>query len=277
MNLLTVIVFCLVLAQKALGGTIGHDKVQSFPQPEPVTVSEKAAVKYKPQLRIVRSCVSFPAVNAAGEITGGLKGTKDTDGCTEAPLGSQVYGRATWYQDKWAMMYAWYFPKNFWGGASERRHLWANMVLWLDNPVLETPKIIGASLSRQTLKVPKVMLISFGERQKDPYSKVTVIPPIGFVGTQAIQTGRISRYRYTYNFISGSNISTRVAQKYPDNSVWIGLTFADRDGEYQDLIMWNQLTDEARAALESADFGKDTKVPFNDKNFEASLAEAFPF
>ncbi|OWZ05694.1 Helitron helicase [Phytophthora megakarya] len=94
------------------GGTIKHDKAQLFPQPDLVTISEKATVKYKPQLFIGSGCVSFPVVDAGGEVTGGLKGTKGTEGCENAPLGSQTYGRSTWYQDKWAMIYSWYFPKN---------------------------------------------------------------------------------------------------------------------------------------------------------------------
>ncbi|KAG6956514.1 hypothetical protein JG688_00011396, partial [Phytophthora aleatoria] len=77
-----------------------HDQVQPFAQPDPATISEKAAVKFKPQLYIQFWMRSFPAVNAAGEITRGLKGTDETDGCMEAPLGSQVYERSTWYQDK---------------------------------------------------------------------------------------------------------------------------------------------------------------------------------
>ncbi|KAL3656651.1 hypothetical protein V7S43_018430 [Phytophthora oleae] len=276
MKLIPTAVFCIAFAHSVLGAQIGHDQVQPFAQPDPVTISEKVAVKYKPQLLIAGGCVSFPAVNAAGEITGGLKGTKETDACTEAPLGSQVYGRSTWYQDKWAMMFAWYFPKNFWGGGAQSRHNWANMVLWLDNPALETPKILGASLSRQTFEVPTALFVSMGEQQKDPYSKVTAIPPMGFVGTQAIQTARISRFRYNYTYIGGSNVSTRVSHSYPDNSAWISLDFANADGQYQDLIMWNQLTDQARMALESAAFG-DVKVPFNDKNFETALAQAWPF
>ncbi|KAL3656656.1 hypothetical protein V7S43_018435 [Phytophthora oleae] len=246
MNLVPAVVLCLVLDHSVLGATIDHDKVQPFAQPDPVTISEKVAVKYKPQLLIAGGCVSFPAVNAAGEITGGLKGTKETDACTEAPLGSQVYGRSTWYQDKWAMMFAWYFPKNFWGGGAESRHHWANMVLWLDNPTLETPKILGASLSRQTLEVPKLLFIPIADRETDPYSKVTEMPLLGFVGAQRIATSRISRHRYNYTYISGSNVSTR-------------------------------LTGQARVALESVDFGEDIKVPFNDKNFEAALAQAWPF
>ncbi|ETO63626.1 hypothetical protein F444_18713 [Phytophthora nicotianae P1976] len=30
--------------------TVDHDKIEPIPQPEPVTISEKAAIKFKPQL-----------------------------------------------------------------------------------------------------------------------------------------------------------------------------------------------------------------------------------
>ncbi|KAG6970946.1 hypothetical protein JG688_00004644 [Phytophthora aleatoria] len=46
---------------------IDHDQVQPFVQPEPVTISEKAAVKFKPQLHITNGCHPYPAVNAAGD------------------------------------------------------------------------------------------------------------------------------------------------------------------------------------------------------------------
>ncbi|KAG6950722.1 hypothetical protein JG688_00014031 [Phytophthora aleatoria] len=95
MNVAIVLVLHLALLSNACARTIGHGQVLPFAQPNPVTISEKAAVKFKPQLYIDYGCVSFPAVNAAGEITGGLKGTDGTDG------GSRVYGRSTWYQDKW--------------------------------------------------------------------------------------------------------------------------------------------------------------------------------
>ncbi|KAK1935656.1 hypothetical protein P3T76_010351 [Phytophthora citrophthora] len=256
MRLLSAAVLCLVLAQTVLGATIDHDKVQPFAQPDPVTIAEKAAVKFKPQLLLGGGCGVFPAVNAAGEITGGLKGTNRVDGCTESPLGAQVYGRSTWYQDKWAIMYAWYFPKNFCSFEPESRHLWSNVVLWLDNPALETPTILAASFSRQTLKVPTIFFMPLAPREEHPYVTVTEISPRCFV--------------------DGSNVSTRLLHG-STKSCWIGLGFSSQDGQYQDLIMWDQLTDQARAALESADFGEDTKVPFNDKNFDSSLAEAFPF
>eukprot|EP00644_Phytophthora_capsici_P014831 jgi/Phyca11/10715/fgenesh1_pm.PHYCAscaffold_53_\ len=214
MNLVAALVLCFALLSSVRGdgttNTIDHDQVKPFAQPEPVTISEKAAVKYKPQLNIGAGCVSFPAVNAAGEITGGLKGTKDTEACTEAPLGSQVYGRSAWYQDKWAMMYAWYFPKNFCAYKAAGRHDWANVVAHACHA--------STACSR---RVP---------RGRDP---------------------------------------DEVTAKCNHN-------IAYSDGESQDLIMWNQLTDKARAALESADFG-DTQVPFTDKNFETNLQAAWPF
>ncbi|KAE8964341.1 hypothetical protein PR002_g29006 [Phytophthora rubi] len=88
---------------------INHDKVRPFPQPAPVTESEKAAVKFKPSLIIDDACHPYLAVNAAGETSGGLKGTGGPRGsCKGSGLGSQVYGRAVWHQDLWAIMYAWY-------------------------------------------------------------------------------------------------------------------------------------------------------------------------
>ncbi|OWY91308.1 Necrosis inducing protein NPP1 [Phytophthora megakarya] len=173
MHLVTVIVLCCALLCSADRETINHDQVRPFVQPNPVTISEKTAVKYKPQLSLVRGCASFPAVNAAGEITGGLKGTKGIDACEKAPLGSQMYGRSTWYQDKWAIMYAWYFPKNFCNEEAKKRHDWANMVLWIDNPAVETPRILGASLSQQTLETHKRFLLPPPERFEEPYQKTT--------------------------------------------------------------------------------------------------------
>ncbi|EGZ15210.1 hypothetical protein PHYSODRAFT_333483 [Phytophthora sojae] len=44
----------------------------------------------------------------------------------------------------------------------------------------------------------------------------------------------------------------------------------------QDLIMWEQLTEEARTGLREANFGEKTKVQFIDANFEANLEKALP-
>ncbi|OWZ00054.1 hypothetical protein PHMEG_00028838 [Phytophthora megakarya] len=230
--------------------TIDHDKVQPISQPEPITVAEKAAVKFKPQLcTSIRACVSFPAVNAVDEITGGLKGTNGNDACKYAPLGSQVYGRAGWFKDLWAIMYSWYFPKSFSWMKPNGRHDWMHIVVWIDNPALETPKIVGVSMSRSDSK-------------SDPkYETELKISPTAFAGYQ--------RYHN-----SGSNTSLRVEYVLDFGSPYMVLSHYD--GEYQDLIMWEQLTEGARLALNNGDSFGNAKVPFNDDNFERHLAKAWP-
>lgn len=198
-------------------------------------------------------CVPFPAVNADGGVTGGLKGTNKNDACMYAPLGSQVYGRAGWHNGLWAIMYAWYFPKGFWGLFPSRRHDWTDFVVWIDNPKLETPKILGFSMSKSNME----------------YSKKTRLWPSNFVGYR-----RFGRYNPTIFF--GSNTSLRLDYK----AILLSspyLNLASMDGEYQDLIMWEQLTDAARAALnDKKNFG-EAKVPFSDEYFQGHLNKAWLF
>uniref|UniRef100_H3H861 Necrosis inducing-like protein NPP1 type n=1 Tax=Phytophthora ramorum TaxID=164328 RepID=H3H861_PHYRM len=221
------------------GVTVDHDKVQPFPQPAPVTISEKAGVKFKPQLTIKAGCFPYPAVNAAGETSGGLKGNGDELDCILSLLGSQVYGRAGWYNGVWAIMYAWYFPKGFWDTVPYWRHDWSNAVVWIDNPALENPKILGLSLSTSENK--------YGN---------TYVP----VPARTIENGTTpTLYRYVP--------ALRAAE----------LRLSTSRGPVQDLIMWGQLTDAARAALNDQDnFGR-TDVPISDDHFPKLLEEAWPF
>ncbi|KUF75950.1 NPP1 protein [Phytophthora nicotianae] len=225
--------------------TIDHDKIEPFPQPKPVTMSEKAAIKFKPQLftSIKTVCAPFPAVNAAGDVTGGLKGTNGNDACRFARKGSQVYGRAGWHKDMWAIMYAWYFPKGFWMDFPTRRHDWKNVVVWIDNPDLESPKIVAVSMSKSGRSYH----------------------------TEDQSGGLISR-----SFFNGFD-RTSLRFHYQTDLGSPYLNFAWWGGEYQDLIMWEQLTDPARVALNDIyNFG-DVEVPFSDNNFEDYLDKAWPF
>ncbi|ETN09835.1 hypothetical protein PPTG_11420 [Phytophthora nicotianae INRA-310] len=126
MNLLILTAALFAALVACATASIGHGKVQPFPQVMPVTISDKAAIKFKPQLFTPEYvCVPYPAVDAAGETTGGLKGTKRNDACKYAPLGSQVYGRA---KDLWAI------------------------IVWIDNPEFETPKVAAVSMSKSDAK-----------------------------------------------------------------------------------------------------------------------------
>ncbi|KAG6618985.1 necrosis inducing-like protein NPP1 type [Phytophthora cinnamomi] len=242
-----------------VGDSISHDKVQPFAQPEPTTISEKAAVKFKPSLQIVDGCHPYPAVNAAGETSGGLKKTGEPDGdCKGSPLGSQVYGRSVWFKDLWAIMYAWYFPKDMYSSGvlitttKGHRHKWVSAVVWLDNPAVETPKILAVSTS-------------------DPNGGYRILknaPPA---------CGRRSCNPPFTDYINGSSAMLAYGEDYNYDGSSVTTTTARSKGELQDLIMWEQMTGEARNALSGTNFGDKAKVPFIDANFNASLEAARPF
>ncbi|ETP17318.1 hypothetical protein F441_08262 [Phytophthora nicotianae CJ01A1] len=178
-----------------------------------------------------------------------------TGGCSASvclPLGSQVYGRAGWYKDVWAIMYAWYFPKGFWMDFLSRRHDCKSVVVWIDNPDLEMPKILGVSMSK-------------GDTD---YRKETKTWPSSFAGYRT--EGR----RFNRTYIYGSNSSLRFEYHVEMSSPY--LNFAVWDGEYQDLIMWEQLTDPARAALNDGNNFEKAKVPFSDEHYEDHLDKAWP-
>lgn len=70
-------------------------------------------------------------------------------GCRDRNKG-QIYARAAWHRGKFAIMYAWYFPKdqpaadNVLGG---HRHDWESVVVWIDNPANNNPRILGSAAS----------------------------------------------------------------------------------------------------------------------------------
>ncbi|KAE8997163.1 hypothetical protein PR003_g21234 [Phytophthora rubi] len=150
-------------------------------------------------------------------------------------------------------MYARYFPKDmYWGTFSEtgHRHEWASAVVWLDNPALEKPKILAVSTSQAD----------------GVYRIVKNGPPL---------CGRYSCAPRFTECINGTSPMLMYGLGIYGGSM---LTLTDkRVGETQDLIMWEQLTEEARGALSETDFGKKAKVPFIDVNFNANLETSRPF
>ncbi|KAJ8537317.1 hypothetical protein ON010_g13281 [Phytophthora cinnamomi] len=58
---------------------IDIDTVKPLAQQEPTTISEKAAVKFKPQIRISDGCHSYAAVNAEGHASADL--SLNSTGC----------------------------------------------------------------------------------------------------------------------------------------------------------------------------------------------------
>ncbi|EGZ13763.1 hypothetical protein PHYSODRAFT_335499 [Phytophthora sojae] len=168
---------------------------------------------------------------------------KDPDVGTDGKDGCEKAPLGTQVYDRDGFKTNGYFLKNFKGHASKKRHDWANMKMTELHPMF----FAGAEQHINGTEPPQY----YRRRYQSP--------------------------RYIYSYTAGSSFTTRVTHSfgYPEKG-WIKLEVAYADGKSQDLIMWEQLTDAARECLNSADF-EDTKVPFNDKNFQESLKQAYPF
>ncbi|ETL48041.1 hypothetical protein L916_02304 [Phytophthora nicotianae] len=216
--------------------TIGHDEIKPFPQPDPVTISEKVGVKFKPQIQIRTGCVPYPVVNEFGETSGGLQTSgSPRGGCRGSVHGSQVYGRSAWINGFWAIMYSWYFPKDSPSSRMGHRHDWEFAVVFIDNPGIPEPKIIGCSVSSHD-----------GRKKYNPCPSWV---------------------------IDGNSLKVRYKHAWPMNH---DLDVTGDAGTFQDLIMWDQMTDDARRALNSVSFGK-ANTPFNDGKFLPTLESAWAF
>ncbi|MBB3474138.1 NPP1 family protein [Sphingomonas sp. BK345] len=131
------------LSMTASAATIDHDKVVGF---------DDTATGYHrtflPYLKVFSGCVPFPAVDAAGNTSGGLKpeGT-ESSGCTKST--GQIYVRSDTYNNDCAVMYSWYFPKdqNADGpGNKGHRHDLEDAVVWLSSCATDA-KILAVSYS----------------------------------------------------------------------------------------------------------------------------------
>ncbi|RLN48873.1 hypothetical protein BBJ28_00017291 [Nothophytophthora sp. Chile5] len=214
---------------------ISHDAVVPFAQPTPTTTEQTAGIKFKPQIHISNGCHPYPAVDEDGNTSGGLKPTGSASaGCKGSGYGSQVYGRITTYEGVYAIMYSWYMPKDSPISGLGHRHDWEHVVVWVDDITLASPTIVAVSPSAHS--------------------------------------------GYNIYYPPDSDTLDGYSAKVDYSSSWLVVNHAldstSDAGETQDLIMWDQLTDAARTALEDTDFG-DANVPMKDANFETKLGNAY--
>lgn len=157
----------------------------------------------------------------------------------------QVYSRSGSWNDRWAIMYSWYFPKdqNVDGPANKgHRYDWENIVVWLTGKT-EDAEVTGVSFSAHS-----------------DYRK----------------------YRNANgNSVYFKDDSHPLVQ-YSNSADWLDHSLdsykEDRsnegDGGQQPLIAWTELTQAAQTALDKADFGQ-ANVPFIDDAWEGKLTKAW--
>ncbi|POM57782.1 Necrosis inducing-like protein NPP1 type [Phytophthora palmivora] len=144
-KLLCLALFSASLVASAQAEALAYDSVVPLPETEASTIEYSLALKFKPQLNIQSGCHPYPAVDEDGNTNAGLS-IFSFKKCDVASLGSQIYGRATTYEDYYAIMYAWYFPRDR-KGIVGHRHGWEHAILWLKRMSADTAKLTAVSSS----------------------------------------------------------------------------------------------------------------------------------
>ncbi|KKA27476.1 hypothetical protein TD95_001966 [Thielaviopsis punctulata] len=221
---------------------IDHDKVVALPETIPNDKVGSAYKKFQPWLRTVGDgCWSYPAVDKDGNTSGGLAVSgRPSGGCRESS--GQVYVRSAAYNDRYAIMYSWYMPKDQGTsglGLIGHRHEWEDIVVWIDSIDAAEPTMVGISASAH-----------------GGYNKYNS-PPEGL-----FQEG-----------------TSRPFIKYYQDVAFFGTHSLDTDdalGGEQPMVQYEMMPEPARQALETTDFG-DANFPMRNDRFTDQLAKAWPF
>ncbi|KAM5356855.1 hypothetical protein ACJ41O_003501 [Fusarium nematophilum] len=134
----------------AARGTVPHDSLNPIQTRLQGGRIGRAIEIFNPILHIAHGCQPYTAVNDNGDISGGLQDSGSVEGgCRDRNKG-QTYARAAWHNGKFGIMYAWYFPKdqpNAGNVAGGHRHDWESVVVWIDNPDNQNPRMLGGAAS----------------------------------------------------------------------------------------------------------------------------------
>ncbi|OWZ00059.1 Necrosis inducing protein NPP1 [Phytophthora megakarya] len=235
MKFLIAFVAALSLFDPLQAEKLPYNEVVPFPEVLPTITENAVALKFKPQLHISSGCHPYPAVDAEGNTNAGLGITKVFTACKGSPLGSQVYGRMIEYEGIVGIMYAWYFPRDF----------------------MISPVWIG---HRHDWEHIIVWIDSLSER-----AEIVSVTAQSLLGYRTYSPPKAAHM-----------VRSSVKIKY----TWLVqtqhyLTTTTKPGQFQDLIMWDNMTDAARESLEDTKFFW-SKAPMNNDKFQDHIEKAYP-
>ncbi|KAM5352738.1 hypothetical protein ACJ41O_005460 [Fusarium nematophilum] len=226
--------------ERRAGREINHDTVRGFETSVSNDFYGRSFKLFQPLLLSYKnSCYSYPAVDPNGDYSGGLAiGGSQTGDCRDSA--GQTYVRGRWWNDRYAIMYAWYFPKDQNLVAIKgHRHDWEFVVVWINNPddAKAKPELQGCSTSAH-----------------GGFKKFAPVPGYD------VKDWTHPRVKY-----------------YVDTAVFgtHSLDLTGDDGGMSRLIQWEQMTAQARDSLDNHDW-VDANFPMG-KNFEGNLRNAWPF
>lgn len=219
-------------AALSLAAVLPHWKIQGYgPNLGPINST------WQPYLNVSSGCVPYPAVDDAGNVSGGLQNSGSRNGgCSHSD--GQVYVRQGHYGGQCAIMYAWFFPKdqNVDGpGNLGHRYDWEDIVVWTQN-------------CQPNDRINQISYSQHGEYEKIPSNR-----PGGLQ-------------------LNGTHPKVNYGQHgtWKDHDV----SPTNETGGQQPGIDWKTISPAARRALNGFPFGKAV-VPFKDTEFVKNLAKAF--
>ncbi|KAL1582221.1 hypothetical protein WHR41_09071 [Cladosporium halotolerans] len=222
------------LLSKRQFSTVPHDSIAFIPESYRGGAEGNAIKRFEPYLHIAHGCASYPAVSASGQVGGGLQNSGGpSSGCNDGRNG-QTYVRGAFHNGRYAIMYAWYFPKDqiSAGGANGgHRHDWESVVVWIDDPASANPHVFGGAASGHG----------------------------GFKTTTSP------------NMATGSSrLQVEYFTTFPTNHE---LQFTATSGNDLAMIDYDTVSDAVRAAFDGYDWG-NANCPFNKGNFVNNLNKA---
>ncbi|CAG9983595.1 unnamed protein product [Clonostachys byssicola] len=113
---------------------VDHDSLSPLPEAVQSGTLGELMLKFEPRLYVSHGCQSYPAVDSAGNVSGGLSASGSASGACRDESKGQTYARAAEYNGRIAIMYAWYMPKDHPDSAftSGHRHDWENAVVFVN-------------------------------------------------------------------------------------------------------------------------------------------------
>jgi len=229
---LTAIACASVSSATLAVNVVDHDLVQPI-----YTGASALEMYYQPLLYVTdKGCVPYPAVDSAGNVSGGLKAAGSPNGDCTSSIG-QVYSRYTPYANMCAIMYSWFMPKDMPpSGIGGHRYEWEGIIVWLQSCN------VGAAI------------VSINYSEHGGWS-VNASPPtwVGATGYATYGVHPLVVYHAPDYFLD----------HHPDPTYTMGGT--------QPLVGWGNLPAPALDVIDNFNFSAATP-PLNDTTFQNNLS-----
>ncbi|KAM0276011.1 hypothetical protein ACHAQH_007181 [Verticillium albo-atrum] len=217
---------------------VAHSSLNALPQNLDNSATSQTVKNLQPSLYIESGCQPYPAIASNGDWSGGLNPSGSPSGSCRDLSKAQVYERGGWHNGVYGIMYAWYMPKDQGTGSLGfigHRHDWECVVVWVKNPAVANPEVVGISTS------------AHGKFTKVPGAIKDVMP-----GTRHPKI----KYYQDVNFFGTHSVGT-----------------TGNEGRYQPIIGWDFMNSNEQGTLNSVDWG-DANCPINNGNFNNNLGKA---